>query len=131
ELENSAATTPSANSTLDELRPCWRCGDLSFWRGRDNQVHCTRCEPAKAHYLIPERLRASPVPITALERAPRFVQVEFKARRSAPAKVMIDAARRLGIAPATLTRARWNLGIRSVKTRQGWIWTLQPQGLGA
>ena len=59
-------------SRMTELRPCWRCDDLTFWRGRDNQIHCTRCEPARACYVIAERLRASPRPLAALERATGF-----------------------------------------------------------
>jgi hypothetical protein len=109
-----------------DLHPCWRCGNSNFWRSRDGAVHCAHCEPATAHWIIVERLRAAPVSLSAIERAIGFLQAETKNHNAVAARAIIAAARRIGIAPATLTRARWKLGLGSVKTRRGWIWTL-PQ----
>jgi hypothetical protein len=106
------------------LHPCWRCAGLNFWRSREGAIHCAHCEPATAHYIISERLRAAPGPISALERAIGFLRSELRGCNSGPAKSVIDAAKRAKIAPATLTRARWKLGFRSLKTRAGWVWTL-------
>jgi len=80
------------------------------------------CEPAKAHWLIAERFRAAPARLTALERAAGFLQRQMNPGQSAQAKAIIDAAKRAGIAAATLTRARWQVGIQSLKTRAGWAW---------
>jgi hypothetical protein len=110
---------------MSDLRPCW-CGGLNFWRSRDGAVHCAHCRPAAAHYIIAERLRALPISLTALERAMRFLQAKIGDRKVLPARSLIVAAGRIGIAPATFTRARWRLGFRSVKTRQGWLW-FRPQ----
>jgi hypothetical protein len=67
-----------------------------------------------------------------LERAVTFVEDLLKRTTLAqsltgrPAYVAARTARLLAlkaaIAPATLTRARWELGIKSVKTRTGWTW---------
>jgi hypothetical protein len=110
-----------------ELYGCWKCGGLNFWRSRDSVIHCAHCEPAKAHYIIAERLRAVPGPLSALERAIAFLRAELKSSESKLAKAVIDTAYRAKIAPATLTRARWKLGLRSVKTRRGWLWVRQSR----
>ena len=48
-------------TAVNDLRPCWRCDGITFWRARDGVVHCATCEPAHAAWLIAERLRAGAV----------------------------------------------------------------------
>jgi hypothetical protein len=55
------------------------------------------------------------VKLAALERAVAYLQAEIKGGRAIAARTIIAAARRFGIARATLTRARWRLGLRSKK----------------
>jgi hypothetical protein len=117
---------PSVGWATKDLRPCWRCGGLAFWRSGDRGLHCAHCEPAKAHYLIAERLRAAPVPVAALERAAAFLRAEMKGRERCSAKTVIAAAGRLGIAPATLTRARWQLGLKTKRSGRVWCWCAEP-----
>ncbi len=107
---------------MKELHPCWRCGCLNFWRARDGVIHCAQCSPPRAHYLIAARLRASAVPRSQLDRAVGFIGSALKEAGSIEARSVIDAARRAKIALATLMRARWKLGLLSVKTRRGWVW---------
>jgi hypothetical protein len=114
-------------AAVSDLRPCWRCDGITFWRARDGVVHCATCEPARAAWLIAERLRATPVPPSQLRRAMRFVLLQLKGAGSVDAKSVIDAAGREKISVATLTRARQALGIRSQKQRSGWRWVLPPQ----
>jgi drug/metabolite transporter (DMT)-like permease len=85
--------------------------------------HTLPAAPAKAHYIIAERLRATPRPLSALERAIAFLRTELRGRERGAAKVVFDAARKVKISPATLTRARWKLGLRSVKKPHGWVWS--------
>ena len=54
-------------------------------------VHCTFCEPARAHWLIKERLRATAMVDTQLRRGMRLILREFKDARSVNAKAVIDA----------------------------------------
>lgn len=110
---------------MEELHPCWTCGGLNFWRSRDHDIHCAQCSLAHAHYLIAQRLRAVPLPLSQLGRAMVFIRAALKGAESTDAKAVIDAHSGHGfrIAPATLTQARRKLGLRSVKTRRGWLWT--------
>src|SRR5262249_51556825 len=117
-----AMTKTAAN----DLRPCWRCDGITFWRARDGVVHCATCEPAHAAWLIAERLRATPVPPSQPRRAMRFILLELNGAESGAARAVIDAASRANIAPATLTRAWQELGLRSVKKPRGWMWIRQP-----
>ena len=114
-------------TAVNDLRPCWRCDGITFWRARDGVVHCATCEPARAAWLIAERLRATPVPPSQLRRAMRFILLELKGAASIDAKSVIDAAGREKISVATLTRARTLLRIRSQKRRSGWMWVRPPQ----
>jgi hypothetical protein len=116
-------TKPAVN----DLGPCLRCDGITFWRARDGAIHCAQCSPPHAHYLIAERLRATAVPPSQLRRAMRFILVELKGAQSIKARVVIDAATRAGIAPATLVRARQELGLRSLKKRSGWMWVRPPR----
>jgi hypothetical protein len=90
-------------------------------------VHCATCEPARAAWLIAERLRATPVPPSQLRWAMRFILLQLKGAGSVDAKSLIDAAGREKISVATLTRARTLLRIRSQKQRSGWMWVRPPQ----
>ena len=114
-------------TAVNELGPCWRCYGITFWRARDGVVHCATCEPARAAWLIAERLRAVPVPPSQLRRAMRFILLQLKGAGSVDAKSVIDAAGREKISVATLTRARTLLRIRSQKQRSGWMWVRPPQ----
>ena len=107
-------------TAVNDLRPCWRCDGITFWRERDGVVHCETCEPVRAAWLIAERLRATAVPPSQLRRAMRFILLELKGAESINARAVINAATRAGIAPATLVRARQGLGLRSEKKRSGW-----------
>jgi hypothetical protein len=72
-----------------ELQQCWRCAGLNFWRSpsRDGgTIHCSHCEPARAHWLIAERLRAAPLRLSALERAICYLRAEIKNRQAVSAK---------------------------------------------
>lgn len=110
--------------------PCLRCSGLNFWRDRDDRIRCAHCDPARAAWLIRERIRADPTKqASALERAVTFVEDLFKscapAQKLAGRELCLNArtalaqALKAGIAPATLTRASWKLGLFSVKTRPG------------
>ena len=114
-------------TAVNDLRPCWRCDGITFWRARDGVVHCATCEPARAAWLITERLRATPVPPSQLRRAMRFILLQLKGAASIDAKSVIDAAGREKISVATLTRARTLLRIHSQKQRSGWRWIRPPQ----
>ena len=87
-------------TAVNKLRPCWRCDGITFWRARDGVVHCATCEPARAAWLIAERLRAVPVPPSQLRRAMRFILLQLKGAGSVDAKSVIDAAGREKMAPA-------------------------------
>jgi hypothetical protein len=113
-------------TALNDLRPCWRCDEITLWRSRDGAIHCAQCSPPHAHYLIAQRLRAVPVPPSQLRRAMRFILLELKGAGSINARAVIDAATRARIAPATLTRAREELGLRSVKKPRGVDGIRQP-----
>jgi hypothetical protein len=112
-------------TAVNDLRPCWRCDGITFWRARDGVVQCATCEPARAAWLIAERLRATPVPPSQLRR--RCASFCSKGAGSVEAKSVIDAAGREKISVATLTRARTLLRIRSQKQRSGWMWVRPPQ----
>jgi len=114
-------------TAVNDLMPCWRCNGNSFWRARDGVVHCATCEPARAAWLIAQRLRAVPVPPSQLRRAMRFILLELKGAGSVAARAVIDAGGREKISVATLTRARTLLRIRSQKQRSGWMWVRPPQ----
>ena len=114
-------------TAVNDLRPCWRCDGITFWRARDGVIQRATCEPARAAWLIAERLRATPVPPSQLRRAMRFILLQLKVAGSVDAKCVIDAAGREQISVATLTRARTLLGIRSQKQRSGWMWVRPPQ----
>ena len=117
-----------ANSqTREELQSCWKCASLNFWRSRNGVVHCATCEPAHAHWLIRERLRATAVVDTQLRRGMRLILREFNGAASVDAKAVVTAAGREKISVATLTRARTLLRIRSQKQRSGWVWVRRPQ----
>jgi len=75
----------------------------------------------RAHYLIAQRLRASRCRPRSL--GGRWFLSGPSSAESTDAKAVIGAARQARIAPATLTRARWKLGLRSVKKPLGWVWT--------
>ena len=90
-------------------------------------VHCATSEPARAAWLIAQRLRATPVPPSQLRRAIRFILLQLKGVESINARATIDAAGREKISVATLTRARTLLRIRSQKQRSGWVWVRPPQ----
>jgi hypothetical protein len=112
--------------------PCPRCGSLQLWRDRERKVRCTMCDPARAYYLITERIRAIPPPIiiSEHERAVRFLHTAraFTATgQPLQARHVIAAAKAEGISPATLTRARWHCRLRAVKTKYGWIWKERPR----
>src|SRR5215472_4284934 len=102
-------------TAVNDLMPCWRRNGNSFWRARDGVVHCATCEPARAAWLIAQRLRAVPVPPSQLRRAMRFILLELKGAGSVAARAVIDAGGREKISVATLTRARTLLRIRSQK----------------
>jgi len=111
-------------TAVNDLRPCWRCDGITLWRSRDGAIHCAQCSPPHAHYLIAQRLRAVPMPPSQLRRAMRFILLELKEAPSIDARTVIDAAMRTNIgSAATLTRARWKLGLRTVKKPQGWVWS--------
>jgi hypothetical protein len=114
-------------TAVNDLRPCLRCDGITFWRTRDGAIHCATCEPARAAWLIAERLRATAVPPSQLRRAMRFIVLELKGAGSVDAQSVIDAAGREKISVATLTRARVLLRIRSQKQRSGWVWVRPPQ----
>jgi hypothetical protein len=114
-------------TAVNDLRPCWRCDGITFWRARDGVVHCATCKPAHAAWLIAERLRVTAVPPSQLRRAMRCILLELKGAGSVDAKRVIDAAGREKISVATLTRARTELRIRSQKQRSGWRWVRPPQ----
>jgi hypothetical protein len=62
---------------------------------------------------------------TKLEDATQFLhQMLSTGRRSG--KECEEEATRNGIAPATLRRAKENLGVKSLKHGKGWIWELPP-----
>jgi hypothetical protein len=114
-------------TAVNDLRPCWRCDGITFWRARDGVVHCATCEPARAAWLIAERLRATAVPPSQLRRAMRCILLQLKGAGSVDAKSVIGAAVREKISVATLTRARTLLRIRSQKQRARWRWVRPPQ----
>ena len=114
-------------TAMNDLMPCWRCDGITFWRARDGVVHCATCEPAHAHWLIRERLRATAVVDTQLGRGMRLILREFNGGASVDAKTVVTAAGREKISVATLTRARTLLRIRSQKQRSGWTWVRPPQ----
>ena len=60
-------------AVVNDLRPCWRCDGITFWRIRDGVVHCATCDPARAAWLIAERLRATAVPPRSLGLGGRCV----------------------------------------------------------
>ena len=91
-------------TAVNDLRPCWRCDGITFWRARDGAIHCAQCSPPHAHYLIAERLWATAVPFSQLRRAMRFILLELKGAGSVDAKSVIDAAGREKISVATLIR---------------------------
>jgi hypothetical protein len=72
------------------LQPCWKSGGLNFWRSRDGAIHCAHCQQANAHYIISERLRGVPIPLSALEWAIDFLRAELHDSSSGPAKPVID-----------------------------------------
>jgi len=76
---------------MEELHPCWTCGGLNFWRSRDHDIHCAQCSLAHAHYLIAQRLRAVPLPLSQLGRAMVFIRAALKGAESTDAKAVIDA----------------------------------------
>ena len=43
----------------ERLRPCWRCDGITFWQACDGVVHCAICKPARAAWLISQRLRSN------------------------------------------------------------------------
>ena len=114
-------------TAMNDLMPCWRCDGITFWRARDGVVHCATCQPAHAHWLIRERLRATAEVDTQLRRGMRLILREFNGAASVDAKAVVDAAVKAGISVATLTRARTLLRIRSQKQRSGWTWVRPPQ----
>ncbi|MBV8135846.1 MAG: hypothetical protein JO121_09495 [Deltaproteobacteria bacterium] len=113
-------------TAVNDLRPCWRCDGITFWRARDGVVHCATCEPARAAWLIAERLRATTLTDTQLRRGMRLILREFNSATTVDAKVAVAAAGRAKISVATLTRARTLLRIRSQKQRSGWMWVRSP-----
>jgi hypothetical protein len=64
---------------------------------------------------------------TQLRRATRLVLRHLDGVDSVAAIVVVAAAARAKVSPATLTRARTLLRIRSKRTRQGWMWVRPPQ----
>jgi hypothetical protein len=122
--ERGKAMTKTA---VNDLRPCWRCDGITFWRARDGVVHCATCEPARAVWLIRDRLRATTTDNTQLGRAQRIILKQFDGRGSVGAQVVVDAAVKAGISVATLTRARETLRIRSERRHSGWMWVRPPQ----
>jgi hypothetical protein len=44
-------------TAVNDLRPCWRCDGITFWRARDGVVHCSQCSPPHPARPIAERLR--------------------------------------------------------------------------
>ena len=112
---------------MEQILPCVRCGSLVFWRDRSNAIHCSVCEPARAAWLIRERLRATTTADTQLRRATRLVLRHLDGVDSVAALVVVAAAERAKVSPATLTRARTLLRIRSQKKRSGWVWMRPPQ----
>jgi DNA-directed RNA polymerase subunit RPC12/RpoP len=117
-----ANTTDSRGGQMEQISPCVRCGSLVFWCDRDNVIRCSQCSPPSAHWLIKERLRATATALPRLQRAMLFVEEQLKGRESIAAGGIIAAARLAKVAPATLTRAREELGFRSVRTRGRWMW---------
>jgi hypothetical protein len=112
---------------MEQIPPCVQCGSLVFWRDRSNVIRCSTCEPARAAWLIRERLRATTMADTQLRRATRLVLHHLDRGGSVAAQVVVDAAVKAGISVATLTRARTLLRIRSQKQRSGWMWVRPPQ----
>jgi hypothetical protein len=114
--------------------PCPRCSGLAFWRDCEDRVRCAQCDPARAAWLVRERIRADPTKrVSALEHAVSFladllkstVPAQALAGRPAclDARTALAQALKAGIAPATLMRASWKLGLCSTKTRKGRLWT--------
>jgi hypothetical protein len=110
---------------MEQIPPCVRCGSLVLWRDRSNIVRCSTCEPARAAWLIRERLRATTIADTQMRRAQRLILRHLEGVDSVAAVVVVAAATEAKVSPATLTRARTMLKIHSEKRRSGWVW-LQP-----
>jgi hypothetical protein len=110
---------------MEQIFPCVRCGSLVLWRDPSNAIRCSICEPARAAWLIRERLRATTTD-TQLCKGMRLILRELNGAERIDARAVIDAAERAKIAPATLTRAREQLGLRSRKAPQGWVWVRRP-----
>jgi hypothetical protein len=110
---------------MEQIPSCVRCGSVVLWRDRNNAVRCATCEPARAAWLIRERLRANTTD-TQLRRAMRLILKQFEGRTGVAALVVVDAAEKAGISVATLTRARTLLRVRSEKHREGWWWIQRP-----
>src|SRR5262249_34840707 len=95
---------------------------------RQGAIRCAQCSPATAAWLIVERLRATPAPFSAQKQAVQFLN-SYRSLivpgQPLHARLVAEAAHAHGIAPATLTRARWECGLQARKTRDGWIWTEQ------
>jgi len=111
---------------VERIFPCVRCGSLVFWRDRNNAIRCL-CEPARAAWLIRERLRATTTTDSQLRRATRLILRHLDSVDSVAAIVVVAAAAQAKVSPATLTRARTLLRIRSQKQRSGWMWVRPPQ----
>jgi len=111
---------------MEQITPCLKCNGLVFWRDRSNAIHCSTCKPARAAWLIRERLRATTEANSRLRSAQQFILLALGNRERIAARTVVDAAERATIAPATLTRAREQLKLRSVRTRTGWVWVRPP-----
>ena len=112
---------------MEQITPCLKCNGLVFWRDRSNAIHCSTCEPARAAWLIRERLRATTIADTQMRHAQRLILRHLEGVDSVAAIVVAAAAARAKVSPATLTRARMMLKIRSQKRPSGWVWVRPSQ----
>jgi hypothetical protein len=62
---------------VEQIFPCVQCASLVFWRDRNNAIRCSVCEPARAGWLIRERLQATTTTDSQLRRAQRLILHEL------------------------------------------------------
>ena len=67
---------------------------------------------------------------TALEEAKGFIREALEGGRKMAAKQMFEDAKAAGIAEATLKRAKRELGVKSKRVGEEWVWYLpEPKGI--
>ena len=130
ELVERSTTIGKLYLIVPEDRKCLRSG---FWEA-------VRRSPCAGAWASPERAfvgftahsvgwlqESKRRSASAVER---FVREQLGEIRSAPARVVIDAARSAEISTAALHRAATRLGVRrqKISMTEGWLWTLPPEG---